>query len=64
MYIFKYEDIVRSNIIKYKFGEQNYRFRGFVNFMQKDEKYVDFLKKYDIIIPVPISKKKKKTKRI
>lgn len=60
MYMFKYEDIVRSNIIKYKFGEQNYRFRGFVNFMQKDKKICGFLKKYDIIIPVPISKKRKR----
>lgn len=60
MYIFKYEDIVRNSIIKYKFGEQNYRYKSFVNFIRKDKKICGFLKKYDIIIPVPISKIRKR----
>ena len=60
MYIFKYEDIVRSCFIKYKFGEQNYRYKAFANFMIKDKKICGFLKKYDIIIPVPISKTRKR----
>ena len=60
MYIFKYEDLVRECFIKYKFGEQNYRYKAFANFMIKDKKICGFLKKYDIIIPVPISKKRKK----
>lgn len=60
MYIFKYEDIVRTCFIKYKFGEQNYRYKAFANFMIKDKKIYGFLKKYDIIIPVPISKKRMK----
>lgn len=60
MYIFKYEDVVRDCFIKYKFGEQNYRYKAFANFMIKDKKICGFLKKYDIIIPVPISKKRKR----
>lgn len=56
MYIFKYEDIIRKNIIKYKFKDQNYRYKGFAKFIIKDKKICDFIKKYDIIIPVPISK--------
>ncbi len=58
MYIFKYEDLVRECFIKYKFGEQNYRYKAFANFIIKDKKICGFLKKYDIIIPVPISKKR------
>lgn len=59
MYIFKYQDLVRESFLKYKFGEQNYRYKAFANFMIKDKKICGFLKKYDIIIPVPISKKRK-----
>lgn len=60
MYIFKYEELVRECILKYKFGEQNYRYKAFANFMIKDKKICGFLKKYDIIIPVPISKQRKR----
>lgn len=56
MYIFKYEDIIRNNIIKYKFGDQGYRYKSFVKFMKNDKKICGFLKNYDIIIPVPISR--------
>ncbi len=59
MYIFKYEDIIRNNMIKYKFAGQTYHYKSFVKFMLKDEKICGFLKNYDIIIPVPISKKRK-----
>lgn len=59
MYIFKYEDLVRESFLKYKFGEQNYKYKAFANFMIKDKKICGFLKKYDIIIPVPISKRRK-----
>lgn len=58
MYIFKYEDIIRKNIIKYKFGDQSYHFKVFAKFIIKDKKICGFIKKYDIIIPVPISKQR------
>lgn len=60
MYIFKYKDLIRECFIKYKFREQNYRYKAFANFIIKDKKICGFLKKYDIIIPVPISKKRMK----
>lgn len=56
MYIFKYEEIIRKSIIKYKFKSQNYRYKSFAEFIIKDKKICGFIKKYDIIIPVPISK--------
>ena len=59
MYIFKYEDIVRQKLIKYKFSDQAYRYKGFSKFIEKDKKICGFLKKYDIIIPAPISKTRK-----
>lgn len=59
MYIFHYDDNIRKKIIQYKFCDQPYRYKSFSEFMIKDKKICGFLKKYDIIIPVPISKKRK-----
>lgn len=55
MYIFKYEGLIRSKILSYKFRNKSYLYKTFVSFLLKDEKVFDFLKRYDIIIPVPIS---------
>lgn len=60
LYIFKYEGIIRNTIIKYKFSEKSYLYKTFVNFLLKNEKFFKILKSYDKIIPVPISKKRKK----
>ena len=54
LYIFKYEGIIKERLIKYKFNEKNYIYKAFVKFMLKNKKICDFLKNYDIIIPVPI----------
>lgn len=59
MHIFPYDESIRKNIIQYKFSDQAYRYKSFVKFMLKDKKICGFLKKYDIIIPVPISKERK-----
>lgn len=58
-YIFKYEDIIRELLIKYKFNDQSYLAEAFSKIMSKNEKICRFLKNYDIIIPVPLSKKRK-----
>ncbi len=58
MYIFNYKDMIRNNIIKYKFHEQAYRYKAFANFIVNNKKICRYLRKYDIIIPVPISKKR------
>ncbi len=59
MHIFRYDDCIRDSIIKYKFASKPYKCKAFVNFIIKDKKICGFLKKYDIIIPVPISKQHK-----
>ena len=59
-YVFKYEGIVRREILKYKFQEKSYLHRTFVNFLLKNKKIFEFIKSYDTIIPVPISKKRQK----
>lgn len=54
IYIFKYDGIIKEALIKYKFREKNYKYKGFVNFVLKNKKICEILKSYDIIIPVPI----------
>ena len=60
MYLFKYEGIARKLILDYKFNDKSYLYKTFVNFLLKNQKTFDFLKSYDTIVPVPISKKRKK----
>lgn len=59
LYIFKYGGIIKERLIKYKFNERNYIYKAFVKFMLKNKKICDFLKNYDIIIPVPIHTKRR-----
>ena len=60
MYIFRYESKIRKIIIDYKFNEKSYMYKTFVNFLLKNKKIFENIKKYDKIIPVPISKKRYK----
>ena len=60
MYIFKYEGQIRELILDYKFNEKSYMYKTFVNFLLKNKKTFENIKKYDKIIPVPISKKRYK----
>ena len=57
MYIFKYEGQIRELILDYKFNEKSYMYKTFV---LKNKKIFENIKKYDKIIPVPISKKRYK----
>ena len=57
-YIFKYDGIIRQKILQYKFKDKAYLYKMFSEFFVKNEKVCRFLKNYDIIIPVPMSKKK------
>lgn len=57
--IFKYEEDIRDILIKYKFQNKAYIYKTFSKIILKDEKICGFLKKYDIIIPVPVHKKRK-----
>ena len=59
-YLFVYDGILKERIVNYKFNGKSYIYKSFVNFMIKNKKVCDFLKSYDIIIPVPIHVKRKR----
>ncbi len=61
-YIFKYEEIIRNKIIEYKFNDKPYLYRMFSKIIIEDKKSCEFLKSYDIIIPVPVHKTRKKSR--
>lgn len=60
IYIFLYKDIIRKLILDYKFNDKSYLYKIFLRIIIKNEKICGILKKYDIIIPVAIHKKRKK----
>lgn len=62
MYLFKYEKELRKILLLYKFKEKIYLYEFFVKIILKNEKIFQFLKNYDIIIPVPIYYKKLKAR--
>ena len=57
--VLKYENEIRSKIIDYKFNEKAYLYKTFGKITLNNEKIYSFLKKYDIMLCVPmyISKK-------
>lgn len=59
MHAFKYDGEIRRKLIDYKFNNKPYLYKMFTKILLKNEKVCGFLKKYDIIIPVPIHKKRK-----
>lgn len=59
-HLYKYTGIIRKKLIQYKFNEKSYLADFFCECIIKDKKACEFLKDYDIIIPVPIHKKRKK----
>lgn len=60
LYIFKYEDIIREKIIDYKFENKIYLYRTFSEAITRNKQNIDFIKQYDILIPVPIHKERRK----
>ena len=58
MYLFKYEGQIRKLILDYKFNEKSYMYKSIASFFINDKKIFENIKKYDKIIPVPISKKR------
>lgn len=55
LYLFKYESLIRKLILQYKFSNKAYLNHFFANQIVKN---CEFLKEYDLIIPVPMHKKK------
>ena len=59
-YFFKYKNLIRSQILSYKFQEKPYIYKTISTFLENKQKNFEKLKKYDIMIVVPISRKRKK----
>lgn len=57
-YFFKYENLIRGQILALKFREKPYTYKTIGNFLKNMEKKLKTLKKYDIIIVVTISKQR------
>jgi len=60
IYVFNYEKLIRKLILRYKFSDKPYLSNFFLKIMLKNKKICKILKNYDIIIPVPMSIKKKR----
>ena len=60
IYFFRYKGYIRRLILDYKFFNKYYLGKVFSKIMLKNEKICRNLKLYDIIIPVPMHKSKKK----
>lgn len=65
IYFFQYDGLIREQIIDFKFNEESYKYKMLAEFITKniilnDKNAFQIIKNYDIIIPVPISKKRLK----
>ena len=60
LYIFKYEGTIRKKIIEYKFEDKAYLYKTFSEIFIKNKTVCNYIKKYDVLIPVPISNKRKR----
>ncbi|MFR8103702.1 MAG: ComF family protein [Clostridia bacterium] len=59
LYLFEYSGIIRKKLIQYKFKKEKQLAKLFAKIMLKNERLSGFLKQHcDIIIPVPIHKKR------
>lgn len=57
-YIFKYEGQIRKLLIDYKFNDKPYLYKTFASIILSNKKIVDFINNYEIIIPIPIHRKR------
>ena len=58
-YFFKYENLIRNQILELKFKEKPYIYKTITYFLKNMQKSFENLKMYDIIVIVPISKQRK-----
>jgi len=58
-YLFQYKNLTRKLILDIKFNKKPYIYKTFENFLEKNKKQLENLKKYDIIIVVPLSFRRK-----
>jgi len=57
-FLFSYDGELRNKLLSYKFFEQAYLYRFFAEMILKNQQAVNLIKKYDIIIPVPLHPKR------
>lgn len=55
-----YENNLRKLLLKFKFNEKAYIANFFVEIIKKKWDYIEYIKKYDYIIPVPMHKNNKR----
>ena len=60
MYIFEYRRVIRKLLIKYKFNDESYISHFFATEIFNNKKINEILSGYDIMMPVPMDKKKEK----
>lgn len=60
MSLFSYEEMIRDLLINYKFKEKPYLAKTLGNFIISQKPIKEKIQAYDLLIPVPISKKRKK----
>lgn len=58
-FIYKYEGEIRESILKFKFQEEAYLYKTFVKIILDNLEVCKYIKKFDIIIPVPIHRKRR-----
>ena len=58
-YFFNYKGIIREQILTLKFQERAYNCQTIVSFLENRQKCLEKFKKYDIILIVPVSKRRK-----
>ena len=58
-YLFQYKNLIRNLILQIKFQRKPYIYKTIEYFLQNNKKYLEKLKKYDIIIVVPLSWKRR-----
>ena len=57
-YIFKYEGSIRKMILNFKFNDKAYLYKTFAKIIISNKNIYEFIHGYDLIIPVPIHKKR------
>lgn len=60
LWMYEYKDDIREKIIDYKFNDKSYLYRTWVQIILSSEEISEYIKGYDILIPVPIHKKRKR----
>ena len=59
IFIYRYDGIIRKMLVNYKFNDASYLADTFAYLIKNNKKIYDILKTYDIILPVPLHRKRK-----